>query len=177
MHQRRQRYQDHRWTNEEAVDCSSFNHQRQSQDHRWKNEGAVDYSSVVAARAKVKESWFEDEPQGWNRSRFKGLRQNSLVHKSLDKIVVDTINGIKEKSEKPSERPPRSRRSDFARRGSRRISIASSSSQRMLPRGTSYSRRPPVATIREGSIKSRTTSESVVDSLLQNKFKHLEIVF
>jgi hypothetical protein len=24
---------------------------------------------VAAARAKVKEAWFEDEPQGWNRSR------------------------------------------------------------------------------------------------------------
>jgi hypothetical protein len=110
---------------------------------------------------------------------FKGLRQNSLIHKSLDKIVVDTIDGIiEEKSEKPSERPPRSRRADFARRGSRRITTtASSSSQRMLPRGTSYSRRPPVAVIREGSIESRTSSGSVVDSLLQSKFKNLEIVF
>jgi hypothetical protein len=108
---------------------------------------------------------------------IKGLRQNSLVHKSLDKIVVDTIDGFEQKSEKPSERPPRSRRSDFARRGSRRTSPAFSSSQRMLPRGTSYSRPSPVAAIHEESNESPTSSGSVVDNLLQNKFKNLEIVF
>lgn len=123
------------------------------------------------------------------RLRLKELRQDSFVHRSIEKIALEFIDTIRDEekdylteNEGRSLTKQRSRRGSFARRGSR----GSLSSRPTIPTRPSQGvwRKPTRCAIRRSTRETSdekcgdvSFTEIEVDRALQNKFNKLDIVF
>jgi hypothetical protein len=123
------------------------------------------------------------------RLRLKELRQDSSVHRSIEKIALDCIDTIRDeekdyltKNEGRSLTKQRIRRGSFARRGSRgslssRPAIPRSSSRGALRKTTRYAIRRSTRETPDEKCGDVSSTEIEVDRALQNKFNKLDIVF